>query len=335
MTLTGSRVLVTGASGFIGGALVERLLAMDVQVRGLVRSAEKGARIARLGAEVVTGNLLDVDSLRRAAVGVEAIFHVAAAMGGPAAVQYAINVGGTDRLLTAAAEAGVRRVVHVSTIAVYGYDTPDVITEELPLRPGREHYGQSKALGEKRLWQRVRDLGLEATVVRPGMVYGPRSNFWTAGMFRLVRRRPAFLPGSGATYCPAIFIDDVVDLMITAADHPRAAGEAFNATPDPPPTWREFFGAYAAMAGHQSFVSIPVPLLRAAAAFIEPVLAWQGEPQPVRDMVAAMFGRERVYSMAKAAGLLDWRPRISLAEGMARAEVWLREIGLLTKKAGR
>lgn len=335
MTLTGKGVLVTGASGFIGGALVKRLLTMNVHVRGLVRSAEKGTRIAHLGAEVVTGNLLDADSLRRAVAGVEVVFHVAAAMGGPAAVQYAINVGGVDRLLTAAAEAGVRRIVHVSTIAVYGYHVPDVITEDVPLCPGSEYYGQSKALGERLLWQRAAEGGFEAAVIRPGMVYGPGSNFWTAGMFRLARRRPAFLPGSGATYCPAIFIDDVVDLMITAADHPRAAGEAFNATPDPPPTWRDFLGAYAAMAGHQSFVSVPVPLLRAAAVLIEPVLAWHGEPQPVRDMVAAMFGHKRVYSMAKAARLLNWRPRMSLAEGMARAEVWLREIGLLTGKTGR
>ncbi len=322
-------VLVTGASGFIGGALVARLLDEGARVRGLVRSMEKGASVAAMGAEPVVGDLTDADSLRRVAQGCAVVFHVAAATGGPAAVQYAVNVTGTGRLVEEACRAGVRRLVHVSTVAVYGYHPADVITEEAPLRPGREHYGQSKALGEKVLWERAAALGLDVTVVRPGMVYGPRSGFWSGLMFDLARRRPALLPGDGSAYCPIIYIDDVVDLMLTVAGHPGAVGQAFNAVSDPPPTFREFFGAYAAMAGHQVFLSLPVWLLRSAAIAVEPLTRLRGEPQPVRDMVEALVARRRVYSMTKAARLLGWRTRISLAEGMARTEGWLRETGRL------
>lgn len=332
MVLAGERVLVTGASGFIGGALVARLVREGAHVRGLVRSQAKGARIAALGAEPVVGDLLDGDSLRRAAQGCQVIFHVGAVTSGPAAVQYAVNVAGVGRLLQAAQQAGASRLVHVSSIAVYGYATPDVIHEGVPLRPGAEHYGQSKALGERLLWERAAEPGPAVTVIRAGMVYGPRSGFWTGRLFDLMKRRPAPLPGNGEGFCPAIYIDDVIDLLVTVAAHPRAAGEAFNATPDPPPTWREFLGAYAAMAGHQTFVPVPFSLLHLAAALLEPLLRLGGDPQPVRGMVRAVLAGRKIYSMAKAARLLGWRARVPLAEGMAQAEAWLRETGRLTRR---
>ncbi len=322
--------LVTGASGFIGGALVKRLLGDGAAVRGLVRSAEKGAWVESLGAEVAIGDLRDSDAVRRAVQGCMVVFHVAAATGGPEALQHAVNVTAAGRLVELACEAGVHRLVHVSTIANYGYEPLDVVTEETPLRPGREFYAESKTAGERQVMARAAALGLPVTVIRPGMVYGPRSGFWTGVMFNLARRRFVLLPGDGTTYCPAIHIDDVVDLLVTVAEHPRAVGEVFNAAPDPPPTWRQFFGAYAAMAGHQNFLLVPIWLLRVGGALAELGTRLSGEPQPVRGMVAALMARRRVYSMDKAARLLDWRPQVSLADGMVSAEAWLRETGRLS-----
>ncbi|MBN1966978.1 MAG: NAD(P)-dependent oxidoreductase [Anaerolineae bacterium] len=330
MTLVGQTVLVTGANGFIGGALALRLLAEGVIVRGLVRSAEKGAWIARQGAQVVVADVRDVASLRPAVVGCAFVFDVAAAMGNSSpALSYDVNVTGTLNLARAAHELGVQRLIHVGTIAAYGYRNGPVIAEETPLRPRGEAYGINKALGEQQLWEYAASVGLPVTGIRPGMVYGPRSGFWTGAMFRLVRRPPGVLIGSPTASCPAIFIDDVVDLLVTVATHPRAAAQMFNATPDPAPTWREFFGAYAAMAGHHRFVRVPLPLARTLAGVGEAGLRLRGEPQPLVDMVTAFFSDGRSYSMAKAADLLGWRPRVSLAEGMVQAEAWLRETGRL------
>ncbi|GAB4570910.1 MAG: NAD-dependent epimerase/dehydratase family protein [Anaerolineae bacterium] len=329
MGLQGQTVLVTGATGFVGGALASRLLADGVTVRAFVRSAERGKELAARGATLVVGDLSDREALAHAVAGCDVVFNVGAAMHGTAAQFYAVNVTGVRHLVEVAHEAGVRRIVHVSTIAVYGYDRYGVLSEEMPPHPGGEGYGQSKALGEQMLFARAAELGIEATAIRPGMIYGPGSGFWTAKLFGLMRRRPAPLPGSGQTYCPIVYIDDVIALLLTVAEHENAVGQVFNCVSDEPVTWRQFLGAYAAMAGHQMFVPVPLWLLQMGGAVAEVYLRLFGEPQPVRQMVRALLARRRGYSVNKAAQLLDWRPQVTLVQGMAQAETWLRETGLL------
>ncbi len=329
MTWQGKQVLVTGANGFVGLSLVARLAAEGACVRGLVRSEVKGAEVASLGAEPIVGDLTDSVSLKHAVEGCSVVFNVGAAMRGSADVQVAVNVDAVRLLVDVCHKAGVDRLVHVSSIATYGFDRRGVMTEGMPLRPGSDYYAQTKTLGERTLFQRGSELGLSVVVVRPGMIYGPRSGFWTGKIFRLMRRRPALLPGKGRTYCPVIYIGDLVDLMLIVATHPAADGEAFNAVSDELTTWRQYLGAYAAMAGHQIFISVPVPVLRVLAFVVQRFLGLLGRPQPVYEMVVGILVFRRAYSMNKAANLLGWRPRIKLAEGMAITEEWLRETGQL------
>lgn len=320
----GVPVLVTGATGFVGGVLARRLLGLGAQVTVLARSPNKAAPLARLGARVVYGDLQDAGAVQTAAGGVDAIFHSAALMGGRLEAQRAVNVDGTRHVMRTAARAGVRRVVHVSTVAVYGNVLPLRVTEEAPLGYGCSPYAITKAAGEAV----VRDSGVPYAIVRPAMIFGPGSNMWTANVFRLAKLRPTPFLGAGEQPAPAIYVEDLADLLLLAATHPAADGEIFNAVLDPAPAWREFIGACSALAGHSDWLALP-PLAGR-------LLAWSmllGAPRystarDFPDMIEQVLGPSS-FDAGKAHRLLGWRAQTTPAEGAQQSAAWLRAIGLL------
>ncbi len=320
--------LVTGANGFIGSALTRRLLHDGVAVRAMCRTPSKAQFLADAGAEVVAGDVQDSPTVHRLAEGCDVVFHVAAAMtGASAAVSYNVNVQGTRHMVHAAQQAGVTRYVHVSSVAVYGYDVDGPVDESHDQRPSHDDfYGQSKALGEQTAWAYARRTGLPMVSIRPAFVYGPGSDFWSRQMYAICRRFPVPLLDGGDGHAHPIYIDDVVDLLITAATHPMAPGYAFNAAPDPASTWKEFLGYYARMAGNEASITIPVEPFKPVGQVVSYLSRLTGTPV---DAVGGMqhMARRITYRMARAAELLDWRPHVSLDDGMARTEAWLRMIG--------
>ena len=329
MLFENTTVLVTGATGFLGGALARRLAAEGAQVRALARRAGRDAYLqGAAGLEIVMGDILDEGQMRAAAQGCAYVFHSAAALGGPLAQQRRVNVDGTRSVARAAAAAGARRLVHVSSIAVYGYGCRADVAEDRPPQPGRAAYNISKAEAETALREQAAASGLPYSVIRPGMIYGPRSGAWTRRMFRLASVRPTVWLGDGGGSAHPIFVDDVVDLALRLALHPAAAGEAFNCAPDPAPTWREFLGGYMRLAGHNSWLGVPVTLARAAAPLIELALSARGTPQDLPLLVGYATSRHS-FRMDKARDLLGWQPQVGLADGIERCAPYLREIGLL------
>ncbi len=322
---TGQQVLVTGATGFLGGALARRLANDGVQVRALVRSPEKAAPLRALGIEVAQGELNDAAAAARALAGCQLVFHSAAAMSGDYAKQRVVNVAGTRTLLEAARAAGVQRLVHVSTISVYGYTCAGDQREDQPPNPGSNPYAVSKAETE----QVVIGSGIPYTIVRPGMIYGAGAVNWTRVLFRLAKLKPTPFVGSGTGTAFPIYVDDVVDLLITVASHPAAANQIFNCAPDPAPTWREFLGAYSRLAGHDRWLPLPpflfAPLGWGASLFAPPV----SERRSLRDQ-AGFLQRSVTYKMDKARDLLGWQPQVDLETGVSRCVPWLREQGLLS-----
>jgi nucleoside-diphosphate-sugar epimerase len=323
MNLTDQQVLVTGATGFLGGALARRLAADGAQVRGLARSARKAEALSGHGVEAVIGDVTDADSLRRAAEGCHVVFHCAAAFGSYPE-QQAVNREGTRHVTQAAREAGVARFVHVSSAAVYGYNCGGDVTEATPASPGADPYAITKAEAD----QIVQESGVPYTMIRPGMIYGAGSPNWTGALFRLGKMKPTPFIGDGHGSCFPIHIDDVVDHLIIAAQHPAAEGQIFNCTPDPSPTWREFIGHYSRLAGHERWLALPVAPIAAIAWLVTLVSPRISQKRDARDALG-FLQRQTTFKMDKARDLLGWTPHIDLESGIASCAPWLREQGLL------
>jgi nucleoside-diphosphate-sugar epimerase len=321
---SGQQVLVTGATGFLGGALARRLAADGARVRVLVRSPQKAASLRQQGIEIVQGDLNSPDALRRACADCAVVFHVAAALSGSYAAQYAANVEGTRMLLAAATNAGVQRFVHVSSISVYGYRVKGEITEATTPAPGADPYPQTKTEAEAV----VRDGSLPFTIIRPAMIYGAAAVNWTGNLFRLAKLKPTPFVGSGQGSSFPIHVDDVVDLMVTAAEHPAAIGETFNCAPDPAPTWRKFLGHYARLAGHDRWLALPPVAFAALARGISIISPSNSRLRDLPDQVG-FLQRSTTYKMTKAHDLLGWSPRVPLDDGIAGCADWLREQGWL------
>lgn len=326
--LTGQRVLITGATGFLGSALVDHLTAAGAVVRGLARDQRKAARLREKGCEIALGDLTDPPSLLRAAQTCAVVIHCAAATTGGPADSWCANVNGTRAMIEAAAEAGARRFVHISTIGAYGYCYDRDVTEEMPLAPGASPYTITKARAEAVVREIGDARGIEWSIVRAGMIYGAGSSLWTGTAFRLARIRPTPFPGDGSGFTHPIYVDDICALILLLTHHPNAAGEIFNGTPDPAPTWRAYLSAYARLAGHQEWRALPVWPFYVAAGLALLFSPPQSVGRDAPDMLT-LLRRRIVYRSAKARERLGWQPQTDLETGAARCVPWLREIGLL------
>jgi 2-alkyl-3-oxoalkanoate reductase len=331
------KALVTGAPGFVGRTLVEKLLAGQHHVRGLVRTASRVEPLRRLGAELYYGDLRDMESLDRAVKGVDVVFHAAARVGvwGRPEGYYEANVIGTRNLLEAMRRAGVARLIHFSSVSVYGSRT-GLINETEPAERIGDPYGDTKIEAEALIRENTRRHGLAATVLRPSLIYGPYDYNYIPRTSRNILRGRMRIVGSGRNIAPLIYGEDLVDLAVRAAESVGAIGQTFNAAGIEPITWREFLSTLADLLGTQlPTLPIPYSLLYGAATLMEACWKVAGamEPPPATRFGTRLLGSDWRYDMTKAHSLLDFRPRIGYREGLRRAVAWMREERLLPSPA--
>ncbi len=235
-------ILVTGATGFIGSRLCEILsLEHRLPYRALVRNFSRAARIARLDAELVAGDLLDAGSLARAVEGCDAVVNLAHADDRTARKQ-------TAQLVDACTRARVRRLVHVSSMAVHGPSpTVPVVTESTaPIARWGEAYSDAKAAAEAVVTAAAKRGTLATGILRPTIVYGPFS-FFVTPIVQDARQGAISLIDGGRGVCNAVYVDDVCDAIMAALARDDAVGGAFLINGDTRITWRDFITTFAGM----------------------------------------------------------------------------------------
>ena len=323
------RALVTGASGFLGGRLVDMLLAgvppVDGPVEVTTLARPTSALGARPGLHIVRAELtaagLAEPAVRAALSETTHIFHCAGCSTDWAApAEYeAANIGAVAALLTLAAQAMPRlqRFVHVSTTDVYGY--PQLAADEaMPPRDIGLPYNRSKLRGEQLVWDALA-AGLPVTILRPASIYGPGGKAFVTDIVALLRQRLMLLVDGGKAPGGFVYVDDVCRAMLLAARAPGAYGQALNLSSTDSTSWRAYAAALAQALGlPDPWLQLPFQAAMLLATLSElPHRAYlPGRPLLTRHAVY-LLGRDQQYSVRKAREVLGWQPQVSLREGIA------------------
>jgi nucleoside-diphosphate-sugar epimerase len=324
--------LVTGATGFIGGHLVRRLLLEGYQVRCLVRPTSDASALVGLGVEVVVGDLTNARSLAPAAEGCRYVLHCAALVSDWATSKEVtrVNVDGTRNLLAAAVDASVRRFVHFSSTDVYGYPGGVEIDERYTATSFRNWYAQTKLAAEAEVRRVESQHALDAVILRPATVYGPGSKEMVREIGRAIRRGNMFLVGGGRAIAGLCYVDNLIDAATLALRDDAARGQAFNATDGLDVTWRDFaIGLADGLGCSQVRWSMPYWLAEGIGFGLEQgyralrtTTGVRTRPLLSRQAVHVM-GTDQSFSNRKARELLGWEPRIDYAGGLRATVAWL------------
>ncbi len=322
--MSGSRdsAFVTGGSGFIGGALVRRLVAEDSSVKALARSERSAAAVEALGAEPVRGDLGDRAAIEAGAAGCDTAFHLAAHLGtwGRREDFVRDNVTGTENALAGCRAAGVRRFVHCGTEAALIAGDPLVeVDETAPLRPdSKALYSSTKAMAE----QAVRDAsddGFEAVVLRPRFVWGAGDTTLLPGILGMVEQGRFAWIGGGAHLTDTTHVDNVVEGLLLAAAKGRA-GEAYFVTDGDRVVFREFVSALIETQGAEPPTrSVPAAVAGPLAAGSETIwrlLRLGGEP-PLTRFALWVSSQECTIDISKARSELGYEPVKTREQGLA------------------
>jgi nucleoside-diphosphate-sugar epimerase len=320
--------LVTGATGQLGSHIVEQLCAGGERVRCLVRPGRDTAARRAQGAEIIEGDLRDLSGLRQAVAGTTLVYHCAARVSdwGRWADFAAETVTGTRHLVEACRAERVDRLLHVSSVSVYGQPRLPpgaLITEETPLgqRLGRwDHYPRSKLLAE----QIARDFAA-TTVVRPSWIYGPRDRVTTPRVVTGLLQRRVPILGSGQNKLNIIYAGDVAAGAILAANHPQAVGRVYNLSSQGEVTQLDLLNALTDALGLPP-IRRHIPFwLVSRLAFVQELIARvlrRSRPPTITRRAVYLVGRSTQYSTQRARTELGWQPRVDVREGVRRTLAW-------------
>jgi nucleoside-diphosphate-sugar epimerase len=326
-------VLVTGASGFLGGRLAEILAAQGADVTVLARPSSGLNHLRGLPIRVVRAELAadaDDEALRSACRSATHIYHCAGCSTDWAPWQTYCdgNVTGTQAMLALARHASrLERFVHVSTTDVYGY--PAIPCDEShPLTDAGLPYNRTKCMGEEAVWTAQREWALPITILRPATIFGPRGKAFTADIAVLLEQRAMALFDHGRARGGFCYVDNVVEALILAGNSPQTLGRAYNITDATGATWKDYVYALAAGLGYSKpWLDLPSPLALRLAGAMEWAytrLPLRGRPLLTRHAVE-LLSKDQEYPIDRARRDFGLSPAVSWSESLARSISWLKD----------
>lgn len=329
--MMGERILVTGATGFAGGHLCQRLARSGYVVRALVRDPERGVHLRRWGAEVLIGDLRDAEALRQATTGIDVVYHLAAVYRQANVSRkemWAVNVEGTRNLLDAAVQAGVQRFVHCSSIGVHGDIKNAPANEETPYRPG-DDYQKSKMEGERVALHYMAERRLPVVVFRPAGIYGPRDLRFLK-LFRAIKRRRFIMLGSGQITYHLVYIDDLINGILLCGNKQNSTGHVYILGDQFPVTLNQLVQSIAQVLCVRSpRLRLPVAPVYLAGFLCELMCKPLGINPPLYRRRVDFFRKNRAFEISKAKKELGFEPITDLKTGISLTAEWYQKEGLL------
>ncbi|MFX0195380.1 MAG: NAD-dependent epimerase/dehydratase family protein [Candidatus Hodarchaeota archaeon] len=346
-------ILVTGATGFIGGRLVEALyLSGWANVRAGIRQWSKAARIARFPVEIALCDIMDPEQIARAVTGADSIVHCAVG-------DRQVTIQGTKNVLEAALQRGVQQFVHLSTAEVYG-NVSAKIDETFPYQYTGNEYADSKIEAEKLCW-RFCEKGVSATVLRPSIVYGPFSETWTIEIAeRLQSGHWGVFKSYGEGICNLVYIDDLVSAILSAIEHRNVVGEAFNINGPERITWNRYFQCFNDTLGLPMLRAISPARSKMKTAVRDRIISFTSyfldrfgdtimdiymrggvlrkimkqvknslDTTPSSTELQNLYSRDAFFVTSKAQRMLGYKPKFDLAAGLRMSVLWLDHHGFL------
>ena len=316
-------VLVTGASGFLGGHLAGFLRKRGYQVRALVRATSDLSRLEGTGAEIVQGDLSDRDSLWRAMQGVKWVFNSAAKVSdwGPREAFLAINRDGAQNVVAACQHAGVERLVHFSSLTVLGLARKgELVTEDSPYATGSiDRYSDSKLAGERLVREAHGRRGLATVVVRPGAIWGEGDPHILPRIVKLLRSGRMVYVGDGENHVALSHVENLSLGLALAAEKPEAAGRVYHVLDAEDLTSREVIDGVAEAIGvPRPRRSVPYGIVYGVAFALEMsgrLLRLEKPPAMTRYGVRFVASDCR-YDKTRAKSELGYVPTVSFRQGL-------------------
>lgn len=318
-------ILVTGATGFLGSALVTELVRQQRPVRILARDEQKARAQFGEAVTIIPGEITDEQQVRQAVDGATEIYHLVGRLyhpSTPTELYRMTHVEGTRVLLTACqGQSQLQRIVHCSTTGVHGVTGRTPAAEDAPLAPTNP-YEATKLEAELLAIKAYKEDRLPVSVIRPGLVYGP-GDLHLLGFFLSIKKGLFRVIDSGRSLLHPIYIDDMTSAFLCCARRPAAIGHSYNIAGKRPVTIRELATAIAhAMDKELPAGSIPLWLANLAADIFAALPGFQGKSAPLTRSRVKFLTNSRVYNCSRAGNELGFKASVDLEKGMRLTAEW-------------